>query len=602
MKKILTVPLTEDENSETYLATGNEYVSIPQISADGIVERIGVILADHSCLYEFVGKELLRPYVTDGGEALPYRELSQSYDCGWIPDIKIGYEKLDVSYKICSPASYKGFVYKTSYKNSSPQTLNLRCGLMSKLDSAEKTVYHSHPATQKMQLQFDEWTKTLVYELQDTAAVGISADAGFQCEYDAEKMSFDIYFEFTLEPGETKELCYYISANIESDGASTVNVDLRRRSGEKLVSEMESWLVKRKCKLTDSRIEAAVNRNMFFCLFYSTARALDTEELLLMTSRSGKYYVSAAFWARDLLLWSFPALMRADVPTAKEALICCFTKYLKNAGIHSLYLNGTVLYPGFELDELVSYIIALERYVRLTQDKSIMENPAIKNGILYILDLLNKRFDSSAKLYETELDPSDDPVKNRFLTYDNVLVWKTLSFLSDFGYETGKKASFLKNEIMKKCVTDDGGKKMFAWSADGQGGFEIYDDPPGSLLMLPYYGFCSKDDEIYKNTCAWILSGKNPYYFGDGRYASAGSEHSPFPWLMSLCNRALSCHKGSGELLAVMSELPLDCGFACESYYIDSGKAKTGRAFATCAGYFANALLEGKFEKEGAVI
>ena len=44
-------------------------------------------------------------------------------------------------------------------------------------------------------------------------------------------------------------------------------------------------------------------------------------------------------------------------------------------GIHSRYIDGTVLEPGFELDELVAPLLALERYINKTDDKSILNDP-----------------------------------------------------------------------------------------------------------------------------------------------------------------------------------------------------------------------------------
>ena len=85
---------------------------------------------------------------------------------------------------------------------------------------------------------------------------------------------------------------------------------------------------------------------MFFCLFYSTGLTLDTEERVLVTSRSPRYYVSAAYWDRDSLLWSFPTLLDADHELAREALLYAFGRQARNIGTHSRYIDGTVLEPG----------------------------------------------------------------------------------------------------------------------------------------------------------------------------------------------------------------------------------------------------------------
>ena len=52
---------------------------------------------------------------------------------------------------------------------------------------------------------------------------------------------------------------------------------------------------------------------------------------------------------------------------------------------------------------------------------------------------------------------------------------------------------------------------MFAWSVDLAGRYELYDDPPGSLVLLPFYGFISTDHPVYRNTLKFIRSSHNPY-------------------------------------------------------------------------------------------
>ena len=103
-----------------------------------------------------------------------------------------------------------------------------------------------------------------------------------------------------------------------------------------------------------------------------------------LPAEAPRYYVSAAYWDRDSLLWSFPAILDADPERAKEMLSYVFGRQRRNFGIHSRYIDGTVLEPGFELDELVAPLLALERYINKTDDKSILSDPDIVQGISLI--------------------------------------------------------------------------------------------------------------------------------------------------------------------------------------------------------------------------
>jgi hypothetical protein len=60
---------------------------------------------------------------------------------------------------------------------------------------------------------------------------------------------------------------------------------------------------------------------------------------------------------------------------------------------------------------------------------------------------------------------------------------------------------------------------------------------------------------------------------------------------MSLCNLLLS--RGQDEsILRALAAMQMDNGIACETVWPDTGKLCTGAAFATFAGFYANALFE----------
>ena len=135
---------------------------------------------------------------------------------------------------------------------------------------------------------------------------------------------------------------------------------------------------------------------------------------------------------------------------------------------------------------------------------------------------------------------------------------------------------------------DEAGKPYFGWSVDLDGHHDVYDEPPGSLQLLPYYEFCSYEDEIWQNTVDMIRSPAYPYSFSDRRIAEIGCPHAPYPWILSLSNSLLCGHaKTAWQELAC---LEMDNGIACESIDPDSGECTTGAAFATCAGFLCHSM------------
>lgn len=440
---------------------------------------------------------------------------------------------------------------------------------------------------------------------------------------------------------------FYFGTNREGDGARTAAVDLSRRGWRALLNETRSVLaglrrrlsaaslaaaaaaVSEGLSVSQTVLEARLNLNLFFNYFFAVGRTIDTEELVLVTSRSPLYYVSAAFWARDALLWSLPGLILVDPVLAEEALGLAFTRYFRHAGIHSLYLDGRLLYPGFELDELAAYPIALHHYVAATGDAGILARRELVPKLERLVGLMEDHAcpQPGVHLFDTFLLPSDDPATYPYVTYDNVMAWRALRSTAELvrlaagdvesgggrtgGAERGQaagrgdrverltawaaeleaRAAAVRESVYRHLVVEGPRGKMFAWSADLAGGSEITDEPPGSLELLPYYGFCPRNDEIWRNTVGWIHSRDNPYRYTDVPFPGLGCPHAEHPFVMSLFNALLGgLPERVAEAVKVLAQAPLDNGLACESYDRWTGEVKTGAAFATCAGFVGYAL------------
>ncbi|HWQ06976.1 MAG TPA: glycoside hydrolase family 125 protein, partial [Feifaniaceae bacterium] len=311
------------------------------------------------------------------------------------------------------------------------------------------------------------------------------------------------------------------------------------------------------------------------------------------------YYVSAAYWDRDSLLWSFPAILLLDPSTAREMLIYVFTRQIRNIGVHSRFIDGTLLEPGFELDELCAPVIALKRYIDATNDTALLQKECVLEGIDHILRLLRTMRHEKIALYETFLQPTDDLIEYPYLTYDNVLVWYALRALAKMYSAVWPKERLLalteeaervEHAIWKHCVFPKDGEEIFAWSVDLHGGWNIYDEPPGSLLLLPHYGFCRESDPVWQASARVIRRADYPYSFADCPIAEIGCPHAPYPWVLSIANSLLSGRREQAKQHLMKTRM--DNGVACESVDPFTGECRTGEAFATCAGFLAYAINE----------
>lgn len=594
-----------------YYVTGNEYVSLPTIRAqDGGIEGLSFLHMGAKGMIEMCGDPLLIPFLTVGGAECPLTDLRWRRLHHWIPVFTATAGKWEVEGTLLTPIGERGFGYRLRLTGAPAEEMCL--GLRGAWTQTLHSINESKPIRVEKNCYPSGWNHCHVMDLRPDlslfAFAPIYTEKPEECPVrsfftsEGEQIHYRIELPFSLSAGQEVELCVWFGLGFEEVAAATSAKELLRQGFAHELDRTSRWLAARERTVGDSALDETLNLNLFFSYFFGGGRTLDTEDFVLVTSRSPRYYVSAAYWDRDSLLWSFPAILLADQETAAEMLRYVFTRQIQNVGIHSRYIDGTLLEPGFELDELCAPLIALFRYVDFSGDKAMLERPWIREGIEHILKRLRSKRHPEIALYETFLQPTDDLRVHPYLTYDNVLVWYSLKELAariPLYHELASEAQQVKTAIAAHCTKEKDGQSMYAWSVDLCGAWDVYDEPPGSLLLLPHYGFCAADDPTWLHTVAVIRRADYPYSFADCPIAEIGCPHAPHPWVLSIANSLLSEKKEAAKRHLLLCKL--DNGVACESVDAYSGESATGDAFATCAGFLAYAIdraFQGKRREE----
>ena len=539
----------------------------------------------------------MQPFLTVDGMELPLQDLSWSRVHFWIPVRQKETQSASVKLTVLTPVGERGFAVRIAAmpKTDCRVTFGLR-GLWAKslhcVNEEKELEGHTHAYASR-------WGGGLVIDYRvgfPAFALAPMTDRAAKSEWSqtGNSVSYQISCEIDAKASQEEALTVFWGLGFEEVAAVTSAKEQLRRGWDWLYRKTADWLDKRTVQLPTPELTEVYNVNQFFCLFYATGRTFDTEELICATSRSTRYYVSAAYWDRDSLLWAFPTILRADAALAKEVLTYVFTRQRQNIGVHSRFIDGTMLEPGFELDELVAPVLALQAYLSETRDEAFLQERFVQDGLSLILARLREARHLDTALYETFLQPTDDEIVHPYLTYDNVLVWRALQLLAD--WRPAQRGSLLaeadavRAAIFTHCVKKDAdGQPYFAWSVDLAGHHDVYDEPPGSLQLLPHYGFCERTDVIWQNTVRMIRSADYKFSFAGKPIAEIGCPHAPWPWVLSLCNSLLCSH--AEQALRELTIMPMDNGIACESVDADTGECTTGSAFATCAGFLCHALL-----------
>ena len=584
-----------------YQVTGNEYVSLPTIrESDGAVEGVTFLYMQAKGLLEIRGNEgLIRPYWEADGRRLPLRPVWSRAHC-WIPGFVTEEQNLRFSCTYLTPVGERALVLRLTVQNLDSSAHSLRFGTEGEWAQTLHEVNETTELAEGREACESGWNHMFIFSQKPglplfAFAPCVSdpqqfAEIDQQAQWSRSDFAYDIHRETVLQPGETVALDIPWGVGYEGVAASTSAKELLRQGFDAVYDRTVRWLSAREKRLADPNLTELLNTNLFFAFFYASGRTIDTEELCLMTSRSPRYYVSAAYWDRDSLLWAFPAILAVDSAYAREILTYVFTRQARNFGVHSRFIDGTMLEPGFELDELCAPVIALNRYTEQTGDEAFSKLPVVQEALQAILCRLTGKKHPSVPLYETFLQPTDDMHNYIYLTYGNALACYALKALAKLlgRPELSEEAERTRQAIYKHCVKERDGRKFFAWSVDLNGHYDIYDEPPGSLLLLPFYGFCRENDPVWQATADMIRDESYALSFAGHPIAEIGCKHAPHPWILSICNSLLSGHAESA--LLHLSCTPLDNGVACESVNEDTGLCETGEAFATCAGFLSYAL------------
>lgn len=592
-----------------YIPTGNEYLSLPTIrEADCAIESINFLNMSAKGMIEVVGSDtrpFILPCVIIGGVKRKITDFVWQRQNYWIPTFTAKVEGFELSGIILAPVNERGFCLKFTLSGSCEPNTVIDLGVEGCWRRTLHTVNESKEILSNKNYYKSGWNYGYVFDMRtplplfafapmfDGEVVQSVQRSGEEVNFSfiKETIAKDKFFSFSF--------LMYLGVAFEEVAAATSAKEMYRQSFDILLAQTNKFLAERTLTVKDAKLDRLMNTNLFFSMFFSTGLTLDSEERVLVTSRSPRYYVSSAYWDRDSMLWSFPAILLSDVTLAKEMLTYVFTKQIRNVGIHSRFIDGTVLEPGFELDELCAPVIALSEYFKKTRDEKFIKKPFIVDGIKLILDRLQSKKHPTISLYESWLQPTDDTRVYPYITYDNVLVHVMLSeiarmygdeFGEDFANKLLTEAEQVRQAIQSYCVQEVNGKRVYIWSTDCNGKWDIYDEPPGSLQLLSYYGFCNADDEVYLNTLELIRRKEYPYSFYGCPIAEIGCPHAPHPWVLSIAN-SLLCGKAveAKEHLYLCS---MDNYIACESVDEYTGVSCTGDAFATCAGFLAYSIYK----------
>jgi uncharacterized protein len=585
--------------------TGNLWVSLPEIGLDdGAVRSLGVLLERANGLVQVVGGPdgLLRPRLAIDGATIHLAPRWQRIG-DWVPHQRSTWAGGEADVWYCAPVGERGAAFRLRYRNLG--TAPAQADLSWTGAWASSTVSHlrAKPLDGKLTVHDDPWTGSRVAALSiglPLLALALQGGNGVALGNPPQAGSAWLAGRTAkVSPGGELTADVYLAVAPEPDGAAVTALHLRRRGFDALLRATLDWLSGHALPVPADALPGLaerINANLFFNYFFAQGDCLDTGTPAMVTSRSPHYYVCAAFWSRDAYCWTFPALLLTDTERARQVLVASLGAAGPRVADHALYLNGTPLYPGFELDQAAAPVLAIWRYVQATEDRGVLAEPAVARAVSQLPALVAPWQHPDWDLYGTFLLPTDDPTDYPYVTACNALLAAALDAAADLaeispadlGLRSGElreRASAVRRELRARLVTGGPHGRMWAWACDADGKHEIRDEPPLGLRTLPFWGLTHDDNAVQAATRAWLTAGYS--YYQPGPFGGAGAPHFPFPSGFDLANRLLDGDDSPGGALDALARTPMDQGLACESWDAQTGRVRTGAAMASMAGLLA---------------
>ena len=595
--------------ADDVIPTGNDWIALPSIQAsDAALRDFNLLSMRYRGLVEMAGPKdapLMAPFIEIDGARRPLSHLRWTLRDYWIPtgEMKDGGVTVKITY--AAPPDSRAAIVRLQVRNDGTRPVHVAPGMTVNWGATHRVTYSPEPLKGSRSMSptpIDSDMEIFTYGTDDAHIAWGFAYVGSQGTLNrGDTPGLTASHPADLAPGQSLDVHFLIGAGLEEYSAAyamrVLNKRIDRYGIDGVIAQTGEEARRHTRTTGRADLDLVMNRNLLFTTYYAWGRTIDTEDFVGVTSRSNRYYVSAAFWDRDAMLWSFPALLDTDPARARAALDYVLGIQGRNIGVHSRFIDGVVLEDGFELDELVAPVLALGDYVAATGDRAILTRNA--DVIAEIRRRIAARRDPATGLYETFQDAQDEYIRRPFSVSDNVLTWKALTTLAALeaprapaGLALRAEATHLKAAILRFGVrngAEGANGPIFAANVDATSG-EFNDVPPGSLMKLPYLGFIGEDDPLFRRTYDWLHSGHYRYSFTDRPFGLPGSYRLDFTTSWAVADH-LRLKAGRAQALKILLASPWDGGIISEGVKPDTGLAdQAGRAFATAAGYVAHVV------------
>ncbi len=512
----------------TYLAlpsvpwqlTGNHWLAIPCIHpADGAIHAVSMLHRGARAAVEFAGDAnfvdgnggaLLRPVVEIDGVVHDLARGTMVWErvAQWLPTFTCTLGEIVVRGTVFAPhgrdADVAGAVYAVGVENRGAESHRVVVRMEGSLGHRQLRVRTARPAEDSPRVSRSASDLVLLEGSAQPGLVALAVGADGAADVEVQGTSFSLTRTLDVAGGANAQAAFYLAAGPERDGAEATVAVLRRRGWRTLLTGTRDALQQLEQSTGSDAIDRLINRNLLFAYFYGVARAIDDAHYYLVRTRAPWHGAGVTVRDWDALMWTLPAVQLADAGLARELLLrmCELHAYAPGQGVH--YFDGTMFEPGFALEGVAAYPIAVDRYIRDTGDGAIVDEPAIGDALYLASEDIKDRRDSRVPLYSTDVTPSGAPAAQPFTLHANAAVANALDVLRrTLDEQTAREIedpAAVRAALRRHFAPDRDLKGRLYAAIDLAGQMSLDDEPSASAFWLPMYEALDRQDSLFRRT------------------------------------------------------------------------------------------------------
>ena len=512
----------------TYLAlpsvpwqlTGNHWLAIPCIHpADGAIHAVSMLHRGARAAVEFAGAAdfidgkggaLLRPVVEIDGVVHELARGTMVWEraAQWLPTFTCTLGDIVIRGTVFAPhgrdADVAGAVYAVGVENRGTVSRRVVVRMEGALGHRQLRVRTARPAEDSPRVSRTQNELVLLEGSAQPGLVALAVGADGAADVDVKGTSFSLTRALDVAGGASAQAAFYLAAGPERDGAEATVAVLRRRGWRSLLAGTRDALQQLEQSTGSDAIDRLINRNLLFAYFYGVARAIDDAHYYLVRTRAPWHGAGVTVRDWDALMWTLPAVQLADAGLARELLLrmCELHAYAPGQGVH--YFDGTMFEPGFALEGVAAYPIAVDRYIRDTGDSAIVDEPAIGDALYLASEDIKDRRDTRVPLYSTDVTPSGAPAAQPFTLHANAAVANALDVLRrTLDEQTAREIedpAAVRAALRRHFAPDRDLKGRLYAAIDLAGQISLDDEPSASAFWLPMYEALDRQDSLFRRT------------------------------------------------------------------------------------------------------